>query len=202
MRLSFSYRLPPPLIPALNDFRTTFLKESGATPLQAGSDYQVGQLAFGCRLRWRQVPAARFDEELAEVALAAPADMGLPPADVVAMVQYGSTGLALVRRLQAAGHKVKHVFGETQESRRSHRKAFWKGQAYLASTIHSFKGYEQRGVVLGIGPAMDDEDIDSLVAAYIGLTRVKAMPDGSASLTVVCADDRLEAFGSRWFDVE
>jgi len=186
LRLSFSYRLPPQLIPALNDFRANVLGHTAARALEAGSTHTAGQLAFGCHLSWKQVSQPVFAAELAEAARRAPDEMSLSPADV--------------RTLQSAGHKVKHVFGENHESRRHRRKAFWKGQAYLASTIHSFKGYEQRGVVLGIEAAEDEADHDGLVAVYIGLTRVKAMADGSAALTVICADERLRSFGQRWFE--
>jgi hypothetical protein len=200
LRLGFSYRLPPSLIPPLNDFRTTFLGSTDLPPLEAGTTEVGAQLAFGCHLRWHQTDLENFEDQLAIVALAAPDVMGLNPADVVVLVARNSTGLKLVRRLQDNGHRVKHVFGESMEERRWQRRAFWKGQTYLASTIHSFKGYEQRGVVLGVAGPRDESDADSLITTYIGLTRVKAMADGSAALVVVCADERLRAFGDRWFD--
>jgi len=53
------------------------------------------------------------------------------------------------------------------------------------------QGYGQRGVVLGLDFPTAPDDVESLVATYVGLTRVKAMFDGSASLVVVCADRRL-----------
>jgi hypothetical protein len=202
LRMRFSYRLPPSLVPVLNDFRTQMLPVVEVPPLEAGVTTAPGQMAFGCTLRWRQADPSTFEQELLMAALEAPSEMRLPPADVAVLVQRNSVGLRLVGGLKDAGHKVKHVFGERPEDRKHNRRAFWKGQAYLASTIHSFKGYEQRGIVLGIESTLEADDADSLVTTYVGLTRVKAMPDGSASLIVVCADERLRDFGARWFEFE
>jgi hypothetical protein len=201
LRLNFSYRLPSSLVPVLNDYRTRFLQGRGAQPLEAGTSEAPLQLAFGCRLWWLQVAEEEFQATVARVAMNAPETMSLNPADVAVLVPRHDIGLAVVSQLEQAGHKVKHVFGSNEPEKRRRKKAFWKGQAMLASTVHSFKGYEQRGIVLGIVPSTSgDESGAGLVETYIGLTRVKAMEDGSAALIVVSADERLRSFGAQWFE--
>jgi hypothetical protein len=73
---------------------------------------------------------------------------------------------------------------------------FYMGDARVkATTIHSFKGWESRLIVVCI---TDTSEIDSnsLAAVYAGLTRLKRSPNGSW-LTVVCSSPKLNAFGRR-----
>lgn len=200
VRLAYSYRLPPRLLVAVNDYRTQLLGLPPDEALESAVNEAHAQLQFGCEMRWLQVSPDRFATALGGAAVGAPQEMGLNPADVVVLVSTHRDGLRVVQRLQEAGYSLKHVFGIDHNERRHHKVAFYKGQKMLASTIHSFKGYEQRGVVLGIPSPADSEDGSNLVALYIALTRVKAMPDGASALTVVCADEALAEFGSRWFD--
>ena len=63
-----------------------------------------------------------------------------------------------------------------------------------ASTVHSFKGWEARAIVLHIGSSRDRK---ALATAYVGLSRLKRHEQESL-LTVVCSDPELEEYGRTW----
>ncbi|WP_299360191.1 hypothetical protein [uncultured Paracoccus sp.] len=80
------------------------------------------------------------------------------------------------------------------ESKRR-KMGFWMGNARVkATTLHSFKGWESRLLVVQITRASSD---DSLALVYAGLTRLKRNVRGS-HLTVVCSAPELAGFGRRW----
>jgi len=62
------------------------------------------------------------------------------------------------------------------------------------TTVHSFKGWEGRALVLAVGANASPA---ARHAVYSGITRLKAHPQGSL-LTVVSADPDLREFGLRW----
>ncbi len=62
------------------------------------------------------------------------------------------------------------------------------------TTIHSFKGWESRTIVIGISP--NDSEFGH-AATYAALTRLKRDERGSV-LVVVCTDPLLEAYGATW----
>lgn len=69
---------------------------------------------------------------------------------------------------------------------------FYMGDARLkATTLHSFKGWEARLLVVYITEAAHAE---SLALVYAGLTRLKRSQLGSW-LTVVCAAPELDLYG-------
>lgn len=65
-----------------------------------------------------------------------------------------------------------------------------------AATIHSFKGWESRVIVLAIDYAPNQGQLSAL---YVALSRVKRHPSGSC-LVVVCADPALVPYGRTWPD--
>ena len=60
-----------------------------------------------------------------------------------------------------------------------------------ACTIHSFKGWEARYMVIAI-----DEKTD-LSTVYVAMSRLKKHTEGS-HLTVVCSNPKLRDFGTTW----
>jgi hypothetical protein len=63
-----------------------------------------------------------------------------------------------------------------------------------ATTLHSFKGWESRMLVVHVSQSWTDEN-KALV--YAALTRLKRSPEGSW-LTVVCAAPELADYGKTW----
>lgn len=73
--------------------------------------------------------------------------------------------------------------------------AFYLGHPSVkATTLHSFKGWEARMLVLHLGSAMSSEN---MAATYAAITRLKRDPAGSF-LTVVCSAPQLSDYGSTW----
>lgn len=67
-----------------------------------------------------------------------------------------------------------------------------------ATTLHSFKGWESRSLVIYIGEKVSSK---SLALLYTGLTRLKRHPEGSC-LTIICSTDELAQYGSSWPEFE
>jgi hypothetical protein len=72
---------------------------------------------------------------------------------------------------------------------------FFMGDARVkATTLHSFKGWETRLLVVHVGHATGSEGLASIYAA---LTRLKRSPEGSW-LTVVSSAPELSEYGKTW----
>ena len=73
------------------------------------------------------------------------------------------------------------------------------GDAKLkASTIHSFKGWESRAIVVHISSARSQE---SRALAYVAMSRLRRSAKGSA-MTVVCSEPEFEEYGKTWPNFE
>ena len=73
--------------------------------------------------------------------------------------------------------------------------AFYMGDARIkATTLHSFKGWESRALVIFIGSTVDPK---ALALIYTGLTRIKRHLEGSF-LTVVSSANELKNYGKTW----
>lgn len=62
------------------------------------------------------------------------------------------------------------------------------------TTIHCFKGWEARAIIVRVDLARTERDLALL---YTGLTRLKRHSSGSY-LTVVCSDPSLAGYGTSW----
>ena len=90
-----------------------------------------------------------------------------------------------------------NTFGPNNNQQRRQKMGFFMGDARIkATTLHSFKGWEGRLLVVHIAHATD---ATALALIYAGLTRLKRHVEGS-SLTVVCSHsaNELESFGRKW----
>jgi hypothetical protein len=111
-------------------------------------------------------------------------------------------GANISKKLEAMGIKTVHTFSQATntsslkpgEDRRK-KLGFWKGDSRVKlTTLHSFKGWEGRLIVLNITHAQTLKD---LALVYTGLTRLKKHPLGSC-MTVVCSDRSLSRYGKCW----
>jgi len=76
---------------------------------------------------------------------------------------------------------------------------FYMGDSRIkATTLHSFKGWESRALVIVIGATVDRK---SLALIYTGLTRLKRHAENSY-LTVVSYARELREYGKTWPDYE
>lgn len=205
--LSGSYRLPDSLIVRVRDYAEAYLPSE----LRDLPESPPDQADFFTSLRWVQV---RKDDAEAVAAnevirLAPSADpRQLAMADVTLLSATKETGAAVVADLEKLNVKFLHTFSDDpdegdvdrphkaeDDGERRRKLAFFKGDARLkATTLHSFKGWESRSIVMYTGSAWTER---SKALIYAGLTRLKKCTEGSY-LTVVCAVDDLATYGRDW----
>jgi hypothetical protein len=116
-------------------------------------------------------------------------------ADITLLVGGHRFGLQCVEALKALGVAVAHVFGLTHKEKKGRKVGFWMGDARMkAATVHSFKGWESRAMVVHLGRARTPAH---RAAAYVALSRLRRSEKGSF-LAVVCSAPELEAYGRTW----
>jgi hypothetical protein len=199
--LDISYRMPGSLVDLTAQFVRRFFDDSDiAAPLADGQQ----RLALDRTvLRWVQTNEERLLDACMEAirsSLAAGRENGQPSpsfADVVFLCDRKATGRAVVNRLEEKGVKAIHTFSDDDQTERRQKLFFFKGDARVkATTIHSFKGWEGRHLVVA---AAGSGGGSALHTVYTALTRLKAHSQGSR-LTVVTCLPELEPFGRTWPD--
>ncbi|TBW08083.1 DNA helicase [Azotobacter chroococcum] len=195
-RLKVSYRLPPLALDMARTFAQLFLpNETLDLPEQEQGSLDL----YPCTLRWVQcVPheASKVcvDEILALMKLTG--KNGLANADITLLTDETKFGAEVTESLENQ-YRIRTVntFGPDKIEQRRQKMGFYMGDARIkATTLHSFKGWEARLLVVYIAQATDPK---ALALLYAGLTRLKRSTNGSW-LTVVCAAQELEAFGRTW----
>jgi thymidine kinase len=202
--LPSSYRMPSPLLHLAARFAESFLP---VDQLIAPAPPQ-GELATEpCHLRWVQVASeavaqACVDEALRFVTVRTIATVAVT--DLTVLVDRIDVGVDIVKILNVRGIRTAETFvlpsDADKTARREERRkklAFWKGSPRVkVTTLHSYKGWEGRTLVVGLTRARTPTD---RALIYSGLTRLKRHPAGSF-LTVVCCADGLREFGALWPD--
>jgi len=209
--LKISYRLPPKGVELAREFASSFLGDQAMLP---EPDPQMGlDDLFPSHFRWVQVNGS---SDYVEVFITEYRRMmislgeGQANADMT-LISGKEAGRKLVEALFARGVNVLHTFGkvddhgkpgETAEEggwqlERRQKMSFFQGDARLkATTLHSFKGWESRNLLVFLPEVRSREDL-SLV--YIALTRIKRDEAGSR-ITVICGSPELRAYGKKWPD--
>ena len=214
--LKASYRLPPEIIPILKDFCYNFLRPYGGKVDIPEADEQA-ELDFDppIELRWVQVSSEHSIEEICfeEVRWQMKNlqhDTAIP--DIIFLAPKNDPGLMFVENCEQKGVRVLHTFGQEDEeidnfdqenrdfrkSEDSRRKklSFFLGDARVkATTLHSFKGWEGRHLILYVSRIASAEDC---ALFYTALSRLKKHPNGSM-LTVICSCPELYNFGRKNF---
>ena len=211
--LETSYRLAPEVVPILEDFAKNFLIPEGIEvdiPKQTELD-----LNPPIELRWVQVSSV---SSIAEVCFEEARwqmkclgnDTAIP--DIIFLTPSNDTGLVFVEKCEEKGVHVLDTFAQEDqepdpfgqgdrnfrkyENSRRKKMAFFMGNAKIkATTLHSFKGWESRHLILYVNRIESPED---RALFYTGLTRLKKHPNGSM-LTVVSSCPNLYSFGARNF---
>jgi hypothetical protein len=202
--LPTSHRLPAPLADVARTFAEEFLPEQQRI-LPVSDQGELPGL-FPCQLRWVQTRQNHSVEACVRemLRLIRQDDKGdRSMADLTILTDNNPDGLEIVKKL-IVEFKIKTVdtfdgnAGRGGESRRK-KLAFRKGDARVkVTTLHSFKGWESRLLVIHIARAKSVRDLSVI---YTGLTRLKTHASGSF-LTVVCSEARLARFGQTWPDFE
>ena len=121
----------------------------------------------------------------------------LPFSDVVLLTSSHSLGLQCVQSLEQKNVNVEHVFDSDSRKSRSLKLAFHLSDSRVkACTIHSFKGWESRALIVLVTSA---ETVRDRSLVYVALSRLKRSLMGSA-LTVICTAPKLLGYGKTWPD--
>lgn len=200
--LKGSYRLPADLIPVVHEFASTFLQGADLQLPSEPPDRQ-GVAAAPTKRRWVNSVEKFGDPQQSARVVADEVErmLGHPtppkPADVVVLTNNHLTGTRVMEELSRRGIHVESIFATDEEEQRKRKNRFWPGvNALKGSTVHSFKGWEARGVVIAIEPGRESHDA---ALAYVALSRVKGDPNNrSAFVTVVNADPRFAEFKARF----
>ena len=195
MELKTSYRLPHQIIPILQKFADQFLiNEEVDIPDQLELEFNPVEL------RWVQVssemPINVCVEEVHRQMQCLRSDTAVP--DITFLSGY-EMGHALVTEFERRNVHVTNTFGQDDRESRRKKLAFFQGDARVkATTLHSFKGWEARHLVLYVRTIASPEDSALL---YTALTRLKRHQHGSL-LTVVSSCPDLYSFGREWPDFD
>lgn len=160
---------------------------------------QQGELdIFPCSLKWVQTsPEQAVDTCLREVMGMAPrtAPKLLSIADITFLSGSQRFGRDVVSAIGMNGVRTVHTFGEDDRDSRRKKMGFYMGDARIkATTLHSFKGWESRALVIFVGSTVDRK---ALALIYTGLTRVKRHTEGSFLTVISCASE-LREYGKTW----
>jgi AAA domain/Nuclease-related domain len=199
--LKVSYRLPPSVVPLVRRFAEDFLAEEEIDfpqVEQRDNQLEFDQL-FPVELRWVHLREdanglnACFSE-LRRMMQRLRTDTAIPDITVLTGNELGR-GLAVL--LESKGVHILHTFDTNKQSSRRKKRAFFQGDARIkATTLHSFKGWEARHLVLFIESVERAED---RALIYTSLTRLRRHEAGSA-LTVVSCCPELVGYGEMWPD--
>ena len=199
--LKGSYRLSDNILQLTREFALEFLPENKidlAEPRQT-NDTRQKNLDFNA-LRWIQSSSENAKKQCVNAIISMMGETGLKSksgnADITFICDKTAFGKSVTDELDKC-HNIKTIntFDDNKEEQKRQKMAFWKGDSRIkATTLHSFKGWESRFLVIYIEEASSDEH---LAAVYTGLTRIKQSHYGSW-LTVVCSAPELNAFGKTW----
>lgn len=197
--LEHSFRLSPALCKLANQFIDQFFPGIDAQRPEP----REGEFEFKTILKWWHVPAESAAQYCIQ-ALMETVEESDPPisyADLTCIVENETIGLEVVRLLLNNGVSAIHTFGkgdspvEKYYDGQRKKQAFFKGDARVkVTTLHSFKGWESKTLVVHIGHGKSEA---ALALAYAGITRLKR-DDLGCYLTVVCSAPELVEYGKTW----
>jgi len=193
-QLNVSYRLPPDALNLARHFAEAFLPQDAIDlpePEQGSLDL------YPCHLRWVQCDPDNAEKVCSDEILTLMQQTGkngLANADITMLSSDMKSGAGVVARLSDYRVHALNTFGEDHRRRKM---GFYMGDARVkATTLHSFKGWESRLLVVYVTDAAHAE---SLALVYAGLTRLKRSQEGSW-LTVVCSAPQLQNYGRSFPD--
>lgn len=190
--LDISYRMPPALIDLLKNFVEQYLPDIEVSLPESESN--SSKFDWPVLLKWIQVNESDIAEECFQEILKMPifSDEIIAYSDIVLLAPSHKIGLECVHKLESKNINVIHVFANNKQGQKIGKLAFFMGDARVkACTIHSFKGWESRYLVVAITEKSD------LAATYVALSRLKRHQDGSY-LTVISSSNTLREFGQTW----
>ena len=200
VELEGTYRLPDELIPLVVDFSNTYLpKEMVNTPVKAQMEINFNKVYLG----WEQVNSLNLNA--IENVILNTRDFlidkqELSMNDISILVQDKSLGKNVCRVLDKIGIRHINIFSFDQDDEasikeeRARKMAFYKGDTRIkVCTIHSFKGWESKAILLFINKT---EEVHDYSLIYTGLTRLKSTE--ASLMKVVCSAPSLANYSKTW----
>lgn len=198
-QLDISYRLPQLAMDKVCEFASQFMP-----PELVNFPKRQRDLALEpCQLRWahvsEDVAIEHCCDELLRLAVANGFNDELAIPDSTFLCDSKKLGYEVIKKLGNKGIKAVHTYDADDKESRRQKVGFYMGDARIkATTLHSFKGWESRALVIYIGASIDSK---TLALIYTGLTRLKRHEQGSC-LTVVSSSQKLLEYGKGWPDFE
>jgi len=193
--LNISYRLPQLALDYARKFAELYLpKDLIDLPVSSQGELNL----FPCTLKWVHtncdLSARVCKEELFALAIDANPEI-LSISDITFLSDSKHSGNDVIEKISATGVKAVHTYASDNKESRRQKVGFYMGDSRIkATTLHSFKGWESRAIVIYIGERVDTK---SLALIYTGLTRLKRHTEGSF-LTVVSCSNKLLEYGKTW----
>lgn len=206
--LKSSYRVPNKITPILTDFASRFFipkirqyqgKDVDITDvidIPGKDQYSFEDQLYDVELKWIQVPNPSIEmdicfEEVRQQMIRRPSDTAV--SDIVFLAQTIKAGEAFVKKCEQKQIWVNHTFGQDDQRRKL---AFSLDYSTIkATTLHSYKGWEGRIIVIHISKIESDEQC---ALFYTALTRLKKHHNG-CRLTVISSCVELQEFGFKNF---
>ena len=193
--LHVSYRLPPKLIGYARSFAEQFLPDD-LIDLPESPQLEID--LYPCQLRWVQTNEEQAVEccvqEILKMPPLADRDILAIP-DITFLVDRKDIGLEVITTLGKKGIKCLHTFDPDSWESRRQKLGFYMGDARVkATTLHSFKGWETRALVVYTGHTFNERN---KALTYIGMTRLKRHQKQSL-LTIVSAIPEFAEYGKTW----
>ncbi len=201
MALDECFRMPPSLCKLAETYINDFLPDAEHIRPIPPKNYEFD---YYSSLKWWHVSDGNIVAQACFDAIIDIIKTSNPPisyADLVCVVENADIGLSVVKLLNDKGINSIHTFGrgdnKNEISKDSRRKklAFFQGDGRVKlTTLHSFKGWETKALIVQISRASSDS---TLSLAYAGITRLKQNDRGSY-LTVINTTPNLKEYGKKW----
>ena len=193
-----SYRLPRKFIVEVNRFAEKFLSKDDSPKLEEPPNPEPAFLEP--KLIWEDLSIGQpWKDTALSYVLWLVTEFKESPSDIVVLVPTHKEGWELAEEFESLGLKLNHVFEEEENENdqryktHKNKKSFWMGSPRLKlCTIHSFKGWELRNVILITPSGSSDRigNIDRLF--YTSMTRALE------NLIILNRSARYREYGDGW----
>ncbi len=193
------YRLPPLLSARAGDFAKSFIPNYPEIAPRIPDEGNNELLLFPCVLKWIQIDdgidaSSTCCEEACKMIFGLE-ENGLTVADMTILVDNRELGAKIEQKLKKNNIKSTTTFSiDSKEEQRKKRRFYMGSPMVKITTIHSFKGWESRALILYVKKANSDRD-KALI--YTAMTRLKRN-DQCCFLTVICNAPNLKSYGKTW----
>ena len=197
VRIEGSYRLSQNIKKASRNFATMFLPSE---LIDLPDEVQENLDIEPCILKWIQCEPEASRRQCVDAICALMHETGkagLANSDIVFICDTIDFGRKVIDELGTLGISTIDTFEKDKSEGKRKKLAFFMGGASIkGTTLHSFKGWETRLLVIHFG---QDIGRGGFASVYAALTRLKRSSEGSW-LTVVCSAHQLAKYGRTWTD--